>query len=134
MLALIILGKDSVTSRNVDVYLQPFIEKLQVLWNGVQTFDLFSKENFNLRAMCIWSVHDFLAYKLFIGCVTKGHVGCPPCGPTIDSCSSKKLKKMIFLGIIATCLEATHIDVTKMFSMGKQKPGSTYSNIYNKHY
>jgi hypothetical protein len=35
MLALIILGKEFVTSKNVDVYLQPLIEKLQLLWNEV---------------------------------------------------------------------------------------------------
>jgi hypothetical protein len=98
MLALIIPGEESVTSENVDVYLWPFIEKLQLLWNGVQTFDVSSKENFNLRAMCIWNVHDFPTYELFAGCVTKGHIGCPPCGLAIDFHSSKKLKKMIFCG------------------------------------
>jgi hypothetical protein len=29
----------------------------------------------------MWGIHDFLAYNLFAGCVTKGHVRCPPCGP-----------------------------------------------------
>jgi hypothetical protein len=27
--------------------------------------------------MCIWNIHDFLAYGLFAGCVTKGPVECP---------------------------------------------------------
>jgi hypothetical protein len=98
MLALNIPRKESVTSRNVDVYLWPLIEELQILWSGVQTFDVSSKESFNLRVMCIWSVHDFLVYGLFASCVTKGHVGCLPCGLTTYFHSSKKLKKMILCG------------------------------------
>jgi hypothetical protein len=35
MLALIILGKESCTCSNVDVYLQPLINELQLLWKGV---------------------------------------------------------------------------------------------------
>jgi hypothetical protein len=39
MLALLILGKEFVTSTNVDVYLELLIEKLQVLWANVKTYD-----------------------------------------------------------------------------------------------
>ncbi len=38
---LIILGKESVTFSNMDVYLEPLIEELQMLWQGVKTFDSF---------------------------------------------------------------------------------------------
>jgi hypothetical protein len=34
MLALLIPGKDSVTSANFNVYLQPLVEELQQLWKG----------------------------------------------------------------------------------------------------
>ncbi len=82
MLALIIFNFFFVKAKeDVDVYMQSLIEELQVLWTGVQTFDVFSKETFMLQAMCIWSVHDFLAFWLFARCVTKGHKGCPPRGP-----------------------------------------------------
>jgi hypothetical protein len=93
MLTLIIHVKEFVTFRKMDVYLQPLIEELQILWNGVKAFDVSSKESFNLQAMCIWSVHDFPMYGLFVGCVTKGHVECPPYGLAIDFHFSKKLKK-----------------------------------------
>jgi hypothetical protein len=46
----------------------------------------------------MWSIHDFLAYGLFAGCVTKGCVGWPPCGPTTESCFSKKLKTKLYGG------------------------------------
>jgi hypothetical protein len=77
MLTLIIPSKESCTSINVDAYLNA---------------------KFNLKAMCIQNIHDFSTYGLFVGCVIKGHMGCPLCGPTIDSKSSKKLKKMVFCG------------------------------------
>jgi hypothetical protein len=77
----------------MDVYLEPFIEVLQLLWQGVKVFDSFQGATFNLRAMCSWSIHDFLAYGLFAGCVTKGLAGCPTCGPTTKSWYSKKSRK-----------------------------------------
>jgi hypothetical protein len=38
---LIIIGKESLASSNMDVYSKPFIEELQMLWHGVKTFDSF---------------------------------------------------------------------------------------------
>jgi hypothetical protein len=37
---LIILGKESVKMHNMDVYLAPLIEELQVLWKGVAVYDV----------------------------------------------------------------------------------------------
>jgi hypothetical protein len=64
-------------------------------------------------------VHDFPIYGLFVGCVNKGHAGCPPCGPTSNFHSSKKLKKMILVGVVTICLKANHINATQMISMEK---------------
>ncbi len=90
-LALIIPGKESCTSNNVDVYLEHLIEKLQLLWKWVEAFDVYLRSKFTLKTMCIWSIHDFLTHNLFVGCVMKGHVGCLPCGLAIESCYSKIL-------------------------------------------
>jgi hypothetical protein len=79
MLALIILDKEFYTCGNVDVYLQPLIDELQLLWKGVVAFDAYLGAKFNLKAICIWSIHDFPTNNLFVGCVTKGRVGYPPC-------------------------------------------------------
>jgi hypothetical protein len=98
MVTLNIPRKEALTFGKVHVYLFPLIEELQLLWIGVQTFNVSSKESFNLQTTCIWGVHDFLMYGLFASCVMKGHVKCPPCGLATYSHSSKKLKKMIFCG------------------------------------
>ncbi len=76
ILALIIPNKKFVTSGNLDVYLQLLIEELQVLWKGVQAFDVIIGEKFNLPTVCIWNVHNFPTYGVFANCVTKGHIRC----------------------------------------------------------
>jgi tRNA G10 N-methylase Trm11 len=61
-------------------------------------FICFRGATLNLRAMCIWSIHDFLAYGPFARCVIKGLVGCPPYGLATKSRHSRKLKKVIYCG------------------------------------
>ena len=53
---------------------------------------------FTLRAMLLWTVHDFSALGLIAGQVVKGYTACPVCGG--DTCSeySRCLRKMVFLG------------------------------------
>jgi hypothetical protein len=60
MLSLLIPGKYKVA--NMDVYLAPLVEEMQILWQGVQVEDM-SKAHpnrlFNLRAILMWTIHDF---------------------------------------------------------------------------
>jgi hypothetical protein len=52
MLILIILGKESMKMHNIDVYMAPLIEKLQMLWRGVVAYDvvrLNGQMHFTLR-------------------------------------------------------------------------------------
>jgi hypothetical protein len=67
MLALLIPGKDSITSANFDVYLQPLVEELQQLWKGVLAYDIFkplSSRSFTLRGVLLWTIHDFPSYGI----------------------------------------------------------------------
>ncbi|KAJ0021408.1 hypothetical protein Pint_31854 [Pistacia integerrima] len=60
-------------SKDIDVYLQPLIEDLQELWNnGVTVYDSYTNSCFNLRAILMWTINDFLAYGNLSGCTTKG--------------------------------------------------------------
>ena len=54
--------------------------------------------NFNLQAILMWSIHDFPAYGLLARKVTKGYMGCPPCGPHVSMRRSKCLGKNVYLG------------------------------------
>ena len=101
MLSLIIPGKESVKCRNIDVYLQPLVEELELLWSGIPAYDISSSPgtgNFTLKAMFIWTIYEYPAYGLISGCATKGHQGCPVCGPFVDSRYSRALRKNLFLG------------------------------------
>ncbi len=98
MLALIIHGKEFETSGNVDVYLEPFIEELHILWKRrfdlwcTPRGDIFLKGNVHVEHTWLFGI--WVIYR----CVTKGLVGCPPCGPSTESWSSKKLKKVVYYG------------------------------------
>jgi hypothetical protein len=100
MLSLIIPGKESVTSDNIDVYLAPLIEELLELWEGVDATDVSAMEGrqrFSLKAILMWCIHDFLAYGLASGQVTKGYKGCPECGPYVTTRRSLALGKNVYL-------------------------------------
>ncbi|RHN45055.1 hypothetical protein MtrunA17_Chr7g0226101 [Medicago truncatula] len=80
MLSLLIPGPKG-PGNNVDVYLQPLIEELQDLWaNGIETFDAYKRETFQLRAAITWTINDFPAYANLSGWSTKGQYACPCCG------------------------------------------------------
>jgi hypothetical protein len=77
ILALLIPGKESVTSENLDTYLAPLVEELLELWEGVRAVDVSSQgsdRNFSLRAILIWCIHDYPVYGLISGQVTKGWI------------------------------------------------------------
>jgi hypothetical protein len=63
-LALIVSGlKDPVMK--INVFMEPLIEELKMLWQGVEEYDSHMKCRFTLRAAYLWSIHDLLAYGIF---------------------------------------------------------------------
>ncbi|KAL6142214.1 hypothetical protein ACLB2K_060497 [Fragaria x ananassa] len=84
---------------NIDVYLQPLVEELKMLWNeGVQTYDAFNKEMFRLRAAVLWTINDFPAYVMLSGYNIKGFKACPVCVEDRESVRLKNCKKLCFMG------------------------------------
>ena len=101
MLVLLIPGKENVTSENIDVYLAPLIEELQQLWHGVNAVDVSTdgeNKHFVLKAILMWCIHDYPAYGLVSGQVTKGYKGCIECGPNASTRRSTALGKNLYLG------------------------------------
>jgi len=67
-------------TKKIDVYLQPLIDDLQLLWNeGVFTYDISTRENFVMRACLMWTINDFPTYGMLFGWGTKGQLACPYC-------------------------------------------------------
>ena len=64
----------------IDVYLQPLIDDLKLLWNsGVMTYEVSLKQNFFMKACLLWTISDFPAYKMLSGWMTMGKLACPIC-------------------------------------------------------
>jgi hypothetical protein len=91
------IRKKFVKNENIDVYLQPLFEELEMLWVGVMTIDvtrLKGSWSFCLKAICTWNIHDFPAYGLFAKCHVKGVYGMPfmssKCGYTMIFTPEKK--------------------------------------------
>ena len=113
MLCLLIPTKLCLTGSNFDVFIQPLVDELQQLWSrgGVLTRDARSymgMSTFNLRAVLMWTLHDFPAYGLISGLTTKGFKGCPVCGPHTISRRSKLLRKNVYCNCHRRFLQEDH--------------------------
>ncbi|GJR82929.1 hypothetical protein Tco_0153714 [Tanacetum coccineum] len=97
MLTLLIPGPKS-PGKDIDVYLRPLIEDLQVLWDkkGVETTDIVSGQNFNMRAMVLWTINDFPARSSLSGWSGQGYKACPTCNEETPSIGVKN--KIAYVG------------------------------------
>ncbi|CAN6829086.1 unnamed protein product [Brassica oleracea] len=81
-------------TRSLDVFLQPLIYELQQLWaHGFETYDVSCKENFQMRAVLMWTISDFPAYGMLSGWTTHGRLSCPYCQDDTDAFQLKNGRK-----------------------------------------
>ncbi|XP_050206738.1 uncharacterized protein LOC126656261 [Mercurialis annua] len=97
ILSMIIPGKKG-PGNDIDIYLQPLIEELKLLWEGVETYDAFGSETFNLRGALMWTINDFPAYAYLSGWSTKGKFACPCCAEFTNSRWLYKGGKHCYMG------------------------------------
>ena len=84
---------------NIDVYLQPLIEELNLLWGlGISTGDASMKQYFRMRANLMCSINDFPAYFIMSGWSTSGYLACPSCAENTISEWLYKSKKICYMG------------------------------------
>ncbi|XP_076909856.1 uncharacterized protein LOC143567279 [Bidens hawaiensis] len=66
--------------QNLDVFLQPLVDELKLLFtHGIETYDAYRMNNFQMRAVLLWTVSDFPAYAMLSGWSTHGRLACPYC-------------------------------------------------------
>lgn len=98
MLSMLIPGKKG-PGKDIDVYLQPLIEELNLLWSsGVPTYDSSQNEVFSMKAILLWAIHDFPAYGHLSGCKTVGKYACPICNEGTESQWLKHGCKTVYMG------------------------------------
>jgi hypothetical protein len=101
LLALLIPGKESVTSEVFDVYMEPLVEEILQLWYGISAYDVtkeLGQQTFTLRAVLMWTIHDFPGYATVGGFSHQGYAACPWCGPNLSAEHSLELGKQTYAG------------------------------------
>ncbi|XP_075095301.1 uncharacterized protein LOC142173579 [Nicotiana tabacum] len=97
MLSLLVSGPRS-PGNDIDIYLQPLIEALKVLWeSGVDTYDALRNQTFQMRAALMWIISDFSAYAKLSRWSTKGKLACPCCNYGTNSCYLKHSQKICYM-------------------------------------
>jgi hypothetical protein len=77
-LCLVIPGLDHPGTK-INVMMRPLIKELKILWEGVEAYDCYNKQKFNLRTAFLWSIHNFMAYGIFAGWSCHGILTCSIC-------------------------------------------------------
>ena len=75
LLTLLILGEKAPKDEAFDVYMAPLVRDLLKLWTSVCTVDASMRDAihvFVLRAILLWTINNFPAYRLISGQQTKG--------------------------------------------------------------
>ena len=96
-LSILISGKESPTSENIGVFIEPLIEELQLLWTGVRAQDFLNtpgQRGFHLRGILMWTISDYPALGLISGLSTHGYKACVACGPGTEARSAKTGDKL----------------------------------------
>lgn len=95
IMALLIPGPKA-PGQDICVMLQPLIDDLVKLWEGVEAVDMHLKQSFRLRAILMWGIHDLPAYGNVSGCVVHGYKACPGCGDETESNWLTHSKKIVY--------------------------------------
>jgi hypothetical protein len=96
-LCILISSKESPTSENIGVFMEPLVEELQQLWTGVRAQDFLNPPGervFNLRGVLMWTISDYPALGLIYGMCTHGYKACVVCGQETDARSAKTGNKI----------------------------------------
>ena len=91
MLSLLIPGPHQL-GNEIDTYLKPLVDELKELWEeGVETYDTYNKEHFQMHATLLWTIHDYPRFGNVFGWRTKGYHSCYTCNdePYSEALESK---------------------------------------------
>nr|GEZ68993.1 hypothetical protein [Tanacetum cinerariifolium] len=62
-----------ILENDIDVFLEPLVDDLHTLLEtGVDTYDASTKDNFNLRAVVLWTTNDYPTLGTLCGCPYSG--------------------------------------------------------------
>lgn len=95
--------------QDIDIFLQPLIDELKVLWkDGLDMYDCSTKTNFKRKVALLWIISYFSAYGDLSGWGTKGRLACPHCGIDTKSFYLKYDRKVVWFDCIRCFLPSHH--------------------------
>ncbi|GJX33692.1 putative reverse transcriptase domain-containing protein [Tanacetum coccineum] len=96
MLSVLISGYPG---NDIDVFLEPLVDDLHTLFEtGVDTYDVSTKDNFNLCAVVLWTINDYPALGTLCGCPYSGFKGCVVCGKDTNCVRLSASSKQSYVG------------------------------------
>ncbi|XP_074360453.1 uncharacterized protein LOC141700644 [Apium graveolens] len=114
MLTLLIPGSKE-PGNNIDVYLQPLIDDLKLLWDqGESIYDVYSQTNFTLRALIFCTISDFPRYGNFSRYTMKGAKAFPILEDATIDLHLNNCKKNVYMG------DRTFLPLTHPYRMRKK--------------
>ncbi|XP_025675671.1 uncharacterized protein [Arachis hypogaea] len=78
ILSMIIPGP-KMPGNDIDIYLQPLIDELKQVWEGIETYDAHTQCTFKLYAALTWTISDFPGLGNLSGWNTHSGLACPTC-------------------------------------------------------
>nr|GFA11079.1 hypothetical protein [Tanacetum cinerariifolium] len=71
-----LLNLNGYPGNDIAIFLEPLVNDLHTIFKtGVDTYDTSTKENFNLRAIVLWTINDYLVLGTLCGCPYSGFKG-----------------------------------------------------------
>ncbi|GJS44466.1 hypothetical protein Tco_0569509 [Tanacetum coccineum] len=102
------ISADGVDVNRGNRHHKPLVDDLHTLFETrVDTYDAFTKDNFNLRVVVLWTINDYPALSTLCGCPYSGFKGCVVCGKDTNCVrlsASSKQKKNVAESLVGTLL------------------------------
>ncbi|GKA39128.1 putative transposon, En/Spm-like protein [Tanacetum coccineum] len=96
MLLVLIFGYPK---NDIDVFLELLVDDLHIFFEtGVDTYDVSTKDNFNLHAVMLWTINDYPALGTLCGCPYSGFKGCVVCGKDTNYVRLSASSKQSYVG------------------------------------
>jgi hypothetical protein len=92
----LLIPSPNAPGKDFDVFLEPLIEELLDLWQGLWTLDACTGTKFKLRAVVLWCIHDYPSLSTLSGRTTKGYYACIHCDK--DPLSRRIRGKLCYIG------------------------------------
>jgi hypothetical protein len=101
---------------DIDVFLEPLMQEMETLWKeGIDIYDGFSRQPFNLSAIIFITIYDYQALFVLSGQI-KGRTGCTVCVDGTISSFLDGSRKVVYLGYIRFLVEGHRYQSKKFYN------------------